>query len=124
MSYRLSKDGDVRRYAVVTPGGEPVCEVLRQGRESRWRSVLHLRTPTLNATITERSALGGLLRRVSDVIVPVHFDLTDDATGAVLARVNRERSLRDKRLATILDPRLDASVMAAVLVLLDAELFL
>lgn len=124
LRYVLRKEPGLRVYTVTDADGLPRCEVRRLGEESRWRSVLRLSTPTLAATITERGSVRPLLRRLSDASLPVNFDVTDTESGASIADIERDLSVRDRRTISVHDPRLREDVAAVLPVLLDSELFL
>lgn len=93
------------------------------------RSTRHLSAPGLDAVGQERRLGIAILRRVWDLIpylgeiwVPFifHFDFTDKSTGQLVLTSERKKSIRDRYLVTVPDPRLDFRVAASMAVALDA----
>ena len=77
----------------------------------------------------ERRPVIAILRRVWDVIpyigdiwVPFvfHFDFVDTATGQPVLSIERRKSIRDRYVIDVPDPRVDFRVAAAMAVALDA----
>ena len=94
------------------------------------RSTWELHGPGgLVATGKERRPLLAVLRRVWDFIpfigdiwVPFvfHFDFYDNATGNHVMSSERIKSIRDRYLVTVSDPRVDFRLAASMGVALDA----
>jgi hypothetical protein len=70
-----------------------------------------------------------ILRRVWDFIPVVgevwipfvfHFDFVDQATGQTVMTSERKKTIRDRYVITVPDPRLDFRVAASMAVALDA----
>ena len=85
--------------------------------------------PGLEAVGKERRLFIAVLRRIWDVIpyigdvwVPFvfHFDFVDTSTGQTVMVSERKKSIRDRYLVTVPDPRLDFRVAASMAVALDA----
>jgi hypothetical protein len=77
----------------------------------------------------ERNQAIAILRRVWDFIPVVgdvwipfvfHFDFIDQATGQPVFISERKKSIRDRYIVTVPDPRLDFRVAASMAVALDA----
>jgi hypothetical protein len=49
-----------------------------------------------------------------------HFDFVDKASGQVVMTSERKRSIRDRYVVTVPDPRLDFRLAASLAVALDA----
>lgn len=116
-------------YDVTDEHGQPVGWFKKDFGKSLLRSSWHLTAPGLEAFGTERNNTIAILRRVwdfipylGDVWVPFvfHFDFTDNANGQQVMSVERKKSIRDRYIVTVPDPRLDFRVAAAMTVALDA----
>jgi uncharacterized protein YxjI len=93
------------------------------------RSTWQLSCGGLDAVGQERRISVAIMRRIWDFIpylgdiwVPFvfHFDFTDTDTGAVVMISERRKSIRDRYVVTVSDPRIDFRVAASMAVALDA----
>jgi len=93
------------------------------------RSTWQLSCGGLDAVGRERRISVAILRRIWDIIpylgdiwVPFvfHFDFTDTVTGAPVLVSERRKSIRDRYVVTVSDPRIDFRVAASMAVALDA----
>jgi len=93
------------------------------------RSTWQLSCGGLEAVGRERRISVAILRRIWDIIpylgdiwVPFvfHFDFTDTVTGAPVLVSERRKSIRDRYVVTVSDPRIDFRVAASMAVALDA----
>lgn len=110
------------RYDVFDSTGAPIGHFQKNFGASLLRTTFTLGAPGLNAVGSERSAALGLLRRVVDLPVALHFDFTDAQTGALVMTSERRFTLRDRYAVTVPDHRLDFRVAAAMAVGLDVLL--
>jgi uncharacterized protein YxjI len=116
-------------YDVFDQYGQPIGHFKKDFSRSLLRSSWHLSAPGVEAFGTERNPTIAVLRRFWDFIpylgevwVPFvfHFDFTDKAAGHPVLSVERKKSIRDRYLVQVPDPRLDFRVAAAMTVALDA----
>jgi hypothetical protein len=93
------------------------------------RSTWTMAGPGYEAVGRERRPVIAVLRRVWDFIpylgdiwVPFvfHFDFVDTATGQPVLSSERRKSIRDRYVIDVLDPRVDFRVAASMAVALDA----
>jgi hypothetical protein len=130
-SFRARQRLDVSaEHDVLDEHGRPLGYFKKVFGKSLLRSTWELQGPGgLHAVGTERSQAIAILRRVWDYIpylgnvwVPFvfHFDFHDQATGNHVMTSERIKSVRDRYLITVSDPRLDFRVAASMAVALDA----
>jgi hypothetical protein len=130
-SFRARQRLDVHaEHDVYDEHGRPLGYFKKQFGKSLFRSTWELQGPGgLHAVGTERRPVIAVLRRVWDFIpyigdlwVPFvfHFDFYDQQTGNHVMTSERIKSLRDRYLVTVSDPRLDFRVAASMAVALDA----
>jgi uncharacterized protein (DUF4415 family) len=129
-SFKARQGFDVRaEHDVLDEYGRPIGWFKKEFAASLLRSTWRLTAPGLAARGQERRPLIALLRRVwdflpvvGDVWVPFvfHFDFVDEQTGHPVLTSERRKSLRDRYVVTVPDPRLDFRVAAAMAVALDA----
>ncbi|MDT0443810.1 hypothetical protein RM779_14605 [Streptomyces sp. DSM 41886] len=115
-------------FDVTDAGGETVGGFRKDFRKSLFRSTWHLEQPGLGVlTGTERSGRVAVIRRIWQFVplvdeLPVgwayHFDFRLD--GELALSVSRKRTLRDRYLVEIHEPRLDRRLVIAQAVALDA----
>jgi len=129
-SFRARQRLDVHaEHDVYDEHGRPLGYFKKQFGKSLFRSTWELQGPGgLHAVGTERRPVIAVLRRVWDFIpylgdiwVPFifHFDFYDQNGNHVMTS-ERIKSLRDRYLITVSDPRLDFRVAASMAVALDA----
>jgi hypothetical protein len=129
-SFRARQRLDVHaEHDVYDEHGRPLGYFKKQFGKSLLRSTWELQGPGgLHAVGTERRPVIAVLRRVWDFIpylgdlwVPFvfHFDFYDQNGNHVMTS-ERIKSLRDRYLVTVSDPRLDFRVAASMAVALDA----
>lgn len=121
---------DVRAgHDVYDEIGRPLGYFKKEFGASLLRSTWQLEGPGLLARGQERRKVIAILRRIwglipflGEVWVPFvfHFDFTDSATGALVMSSERRRSIRDRYVISVPDPRLDFRVAASMAVALDA----
>jgi hypothetical protein len=129
-SFKARQRLDVRaEHDVLDEHGRPLGTFRKEFGASLLRSTWTLAVPGLEAVGRERRLGIAILRRVWDVIpflgdlwIPFvfHFDFVDRATGAPVLTSERRKSVRDRYVVTVHDPRLDFRVAASVAVALDA----
>lgn len=108
-------------YDVFTPQGEALGLFRKDAKASFLRSTWHLEPAGQPpAKGQERSAVLGIMRRISDLaaMFPFHFDF--ERQGQPLMRIDRKVALRDTYLLEIADPHLDRRLAIAMAVALDA----
>jgi hypothetical protein len=129
-SFRARQRLDVHaEHDVYDEHGRPLGYFKKQFGKSLFRSTWELQGPGgLHAIGTERRPVIAVLRRIWDFIpylgdiwVPFifHFDFYDQNGNHVMTS-ERIKSLRDRYLVTVSDPRLDFRVAASMAVALDA----
>jgi uncharacterized protein YxjI len=129
-SFKARQRLDVRaEHDVLDEHGRPLGTFRKEFGASLLRSTWTVAVPGLEAVGRERRPVIAILRRVWDFIpflgevwVPFvfHFDFVDTATGAPVLTSERRKSVRDRYVVTVHDPRLDFRVAASVAVALDA----
>jgi hypothetical protein len=129
-SFKARKAIDLNAgYDVFDPTRQPIGFFRKDFGRSLLRSSWHLSGPGLEAFGHERNQRIATLRRVWDFIpflgevwVPFifHFDFVDKASGQVVMTSERKRSIRDRYVVTVPDPRLDFRLAASLAVALDA----
>jgi hypothetical protein len=129
-SFKARQGLDVRaEHDVFDESGQPIGWFKKEFGASLIRSTWRLSAPGLAARGQERRPVIAVLRRVwdflpvvGDIWVPFvfHFDFTDEQTGRPVLSSERRKSLRDRYVVTVPDPRLDFRVAAAMAVALDA----
>lgn len=129
-SFKARQRLDVHaQHDVLDDADRPIGEFSKQFGASLLRSTWNLSVPGLDATGKERRPVIAVLRRIwtlipylGDVWVPFvfHFDFTDSASGATVLVSERKKTIRDRYLITVPDPRLDFRVAASMAVALDA----
>lgn len=129
-SFKARKAIDLNAgYDVLDPARQPIGSFRKDFGKSLLRSSWHLSGPALEAFGHERNQTIATLRRVWDFIpflgeiwVPFifHFDFVDKASGQVVMTSERKRSIRDRYVVTVPDPRLDFRLAASLAVALDA----
>ncbi len=114
-------------YDVTDADGKPVGSFRKNFKKSLFRSTWHLEQPGIGElTGTERSGRVAVIRRIWQFLPVVdelplwtyHFDFRLDGQPAF--SVTRQRTLRDRYLVDIHDPRLDRRLVIAQAVALDA----
>jgi hypothetical protein len=129
-SFKARQRLDVHaEHDVFDEQGLPLGMFGKDFRASLLRSTWQLSAPGLEAVGKERRLSIAVLRRIwdfipyiGDVWVPFvfHFDFVDTSTGQTVLVSERKKSLRDRYLVTVPDPRLDFRVAASMAVALDA----
>ena len=130
-SFRARQRLDVHaEHDVYDEQGRPLGYFKKQFGKSLLRSTWELQGPGgLHAIGQERRPGIAILRRIWDFIpylgdiwVPFvfHFDFYDQQTGNHVMTSERIKSIRDRYLITVSDPRLDFRVAASMAVALDA----
>jgi hypothetical protein len=130
-SFRARQRLDVHaEHDVYDEQGRPLGYFKKQFGKSLLRSTWELQGPGgLHAVGQERRPGIAILRRIWDFIpyigdlwVPFvfHFDFYDQQTGNHVMTSERIKSVRDRYLITVSDPRLDFRVAASMAVALDA----
>ncbi len=115
-------------FDVTDADGETVGGFRKDFKKSLFRSTWHLEQPGLGVlTGTERSARVAAIRRIWQFIpvvdeLPIgwsyHFDFRLE--GKLALTVSRTRTLRDRYLVEVHEPRLDRRLVIAQAVALDA----
>jgi hypothetical protein len=121
---------DVRaEHDVFDEHGNPLGWFRKDFGASLLRSTWHLAGPGYEAVGKERRPVLAVVRRLWDFIpylgdiwVPFvfHFDFVDTATGQPVLISERRKSIRDRYLVNVPDPRVDFRVAASMAVALDA----
>ncbi len=106
-------------YDVVDEAGQPLGFFRKDFGASLLRSTFHAEGPDWRGTGRERSQSVGIIRRLIDVPLPIHFDFVDP-DGRPLISVSRQMSLRDRYEVDVPDDRVDFRLAAAIAVGLDA----
>jgi hypothetical protein len=129
-SFKARQRLDVHaEHDVFDENGTPLGYFTKDFGASLLRSTWHLAAPGIDAIGQERRPILAIVRRIWDFIpflgdiwIPFvfHFDFVDKATGQVVLISERQTAIRDRYLVTVLDPRLDFRVAAAMAVALDA----
>jgi uncharacterized protein YxjI len=129
-SFKARQRLDVHaEHDVFDEQGVPLGMFSKDFGASLLRSTWHLSAPGLEAVGKERRLFIAVLRRIwdfipyiGDVWVPFvfHFDFVDTSTGQTVMVSERKKSIRDRYMVTVPDPRLDFRVAASMAVALDA----
>jgi hypothetical protein len=129
-SFKARQRLDVHaEHDVFDENGTPLGYFTKDFGASLLRSTWHLAAPGIDAIGQERRPILAIVRRIWDFIpflgdiwIPFvfHFDFVDKATGQLVLVSERQPAIRDRYLVTVLDPRLDFRVAAAMAVALDA----
>lgn len=129
-SFRARQRLDVRAgHDVLDEHGNVLGTFTKRFTASLLRSTWRLSVPGLEAEGRERRLSVAVLRRIwdavpyiGDVWVPwvFHFDFVDPATGRPVLTSERRKSVRDRYLVEVPDPRVDFRVAASMAVALDA----
>jgi uncharacterized protein YxjI len=129
-SFKARQRLDVHaEHDVLDEHGQPLGYFSKDFGASLLRSTWHLQAPGIDAVGRERRPVIAILRRIWDFIpyigdiwVPFifHFDFVDKATGAPVMTSERQKTVRDRYVVTVHDPRLDFRVAASMAVALDA----
>jgi hypothetical protein len=116
-------------HDVFDEHGNPLGWFRKDFGASLLRSTWHLAGPGYEAVGKERRPVLAVVRRLWDFIpylgdiwVPFvfHFDFVDTATGQPVLVSERRKSIRDRYLVNVPDPRVDFRVAASMAVALDA----
>jgi hypothetical protein len=129
-SFKARHGLDVRaEHDVFDADGNAIGWFKKEFAASLLRSTWQLSYAGVQARGQERRPIIAILRRVWDFIpvlgevwVPFvfHFDFVDMANGQTVMVSERKKSIRDRYIVTIPDPRLDFRVAASMAVALDA----
>jgi uncharacterized protein YxjI len=129
-SFKARQRLDVHaEHDVFDEYGNPLGTFSKRFGASLLRSTWDLAAPGVTAVGRERRPVLAILRRiwelipyVGDVWIPFvfHFDFVDTASGATVLVSERQKSIRDRYVVTVPDPRLDFRVAASMAVALDA----
>ena len=129
-SFKARHGLDVRaEHDVLDAEGNAIGWFKKEFATSLLRSTWQLSYAGAQARGQERRPMIAILRRVWDFIpvlgevwVPFvfHFDFVDVATGQAVMVSERKKSIRDRYIVTVADPRLDFRVAASMAVALDA----
>jgi len=129
-SFKARQGFDVAaEHDVVDEHGTPLGFFSKQFGASLLRSTWNLTGPGFAARGQERRMWVAILRRVWDLIpylgdvwVPFvfHFDFVDTTTGQPVMTSERRKSIADRYVVTVPDPRVDFRVAASMAVALDA----
>ena len=129
-SFKARQGLDVRaEHDVFDADGNIIGYFKKEFATSLIRSTWQMSYDGVQARGQERRPLIAVLRRVWDFIPVVgeiwvpfvfHFDFVDLATNQPVLISERKKSIRDRYLVTVPDPRLDFKVAASMAVALDA----
>jgi uncharacterized protein YxjI len=129
-SFKARQGLDVRaEHDVFDASGNVVGYFKKEFATSLLRSTWQLSFAGVQARGQERRPVIAILRRVWDFIPVVgdiwipfvfHFDFIDLATSQPVLISERKKSIRDRYIVTVPDPRLDFKVAASMAVALDA----
>jgi hypothetical protein len=129
-SFKARQRLDVRaEHDVYDEHGNAIGYFRKEFGASLLRSTWTMAGPGYEAVGTERRPVIAVLRRVWDFIpylgdiwVPFvfHFDFVDTATGRPVLTSERRKSIRDRYVVDVPDPRVDFRVAASMAVALDA----
>jgi uncharacterized protein YxjI len=129
-SFKARHGLDVRaEQDVFDAEGNAIGWFKKEFATSLLRSTWQLSYAGVQSRGQERRPIIAILRRVWDFIpvlgevwVPFvfHFDFVDLATGQTVMVSERRKSIRDRYIVTVPDPRLDFRVAASMAVALDA----
>jgi hypothetical protein len=129
-SFKARQRLDVRaEHDVFDEYGNAIGYFRKEFGASLLRSTWTIAGPGYEAVGKERRPFIAILRRVWDFIpylgdiwVPFvfHFDFVDTATGQPVLSSERRKSIRDRYVIDVPDPRVDFRVAASMAVALDA----
>jgi len=129
-SFKARHGLDVRaEHDVFDAEGNAIGWFKKDFGASLLRSTWHMTYDGVQVTGQERRPIIAILRRIWDFIpflgevwVPFvfHFDFIDRATGQPVMISERKKTIRDRYVVTVPDPRLDFRVAASMAVALDA----
>lgn len=129
-SFKARHGLDVRaEHDVFDTDGNAIGWFKKEFATSLLRSTWQLSYAGVQARGQERRPIIAILRRVWDFIpvlgevwVPFvfHFDFVDISNGQTVMVSERKKSIRDRYVVTVPDPRLDFRVAASMAVALDA----
>lgn len=129
-SFKARHGLDVRaEHDVFDAEGNAIGWFKKEFATSLLRSTWQLSYAGVQARGQERRPIIAILRRVWDFIpvigelwVPFvfHFDFVDMGNGQTVMVSERKKSIRDRYIVTVPDPRLDFRVAASMAVALDA----
>jgi hypothetical protein len=129
-SFKARQRLDVRaEHDVYDEHGNAIGYFRKEFGASLLRSTWTMAGPGYEAVGRERRPVIAVLRRVWDFIpylgdiwVPFvfHFDFVDTATGRPVLTSERRKSIRDRYVVDVPDPRVDFRVAASMAVALDA----
>ena len=129
-SFKARQGLDVRaEHDVFDDNGNIIGYFKKEFATSLIRSTWQLSYAGVQARGQERRPVIAILRRVWDFIpvvgevwgpFVVHFDFIDLATNQPVLVSERKKSIRDRYIITVPDPRLDFRVAASMAVALDA----
>lgn len=129
-SFKARHGLDVRaEHDVFDADGNPIGWFKKEFATSLLRSTWQMTYDGVQTRGQERRPFIAILRRVWDFIpfigevwVPFvfHFDFVDVATGQVVMISERKKSIRDRYVISVPDPRLDFRLAASMAVALDA----
>ena len=129
-SFKARQGLDVRaEHDVFDADGNIIGYFKKEFATSLLRSTWQMSYAGVQARGQERRPAIAILRRIWDFIPVVgeiwipfvfHFDFIDTATGQPVMISERQKSIRDRYVVTVPDPRLDFKVAASMAVALDA----
>ena len=129
-SFKARQGLDVRaEHDVFDADGNIIGYFKKEFATSLLRSTWQMSYVGVQARGQERRPVIAILRRIWDFIPVVgeiwipfvfHFDFIDTATGQPVMISERQKSIRDRYVVTVPDPRLDFKVAASMAVALDA----
>lgn len=105
-------------YDVTDEVGAPLGYFKKDFGQSLLQTTFHVEGPGFQGTGKERSLPVALLRRFTDIPVPIHFDYVDGA-GSPLLSITRKFAVRDQYDVVVPDQRVDFRVAAAIAVGMD-----
>jgi hypothetical protein len=129
-SFKARHGLDVRaEHDVFDEQGNAIGWFKKEFATSLLRSTWQMTYDGVQARGQERRPGIAILRRIWDFIPVVgevwipfvfHFDFIDQATGQTVMTSERKKTIRDRYVITVPDPRLDFRVAASMAVALDA----
>jgi uncharacterized protein YxjI len=129
-SFKARHGLDVRaEHDVFDADGNAIGWFKKDFGASLIRSTWHVTYDGVRARGQERRPLIAILRRIWDFIPVVgevwipfvfHFDFVDEATGQIVLISERQKTIRDRYVVRVPDPRLDFRLAASIAVALDA----
>lgn len=129
-SFKARHGLDVRaEHDVLDADGNPIGRFKKEFGASLFRSTWTMAYDGVQARGQERRPVIAILRRIWDLLPVVgeiwipfvfHFDFVDLATGQVVMVSERQKTIRDRYVVKVPDPRLDFRLAASMAVALDA----